>query len=106
MPCLEIAVNIVGALGSAGAAIVAVVIAVKASRSRDRERRAAAKAQARLIRVEVTMLDGIDAAAFAVHIHNHSDRAIIGAAVTSATWPGHPEYRWRHNDIRVPRRQR
>lgn len=87
------------ALFAAVAAGAALHIAGRDRQIRALERRDAAEAQARLVRVEVKMLRSFRAAVFSVRIHNHSDRAIIGAAVVAAWWPGHPNYSWRHADI-------
>lgn len=94
-------VGILTAIGTFVAAGAALWIATRDRRERQKERDNAAMAQARLVRVEVKQADG--AADFEVQIHNYGDRAIIGAAVTSAWWFGHPEYTWQHSDIEIDR---
>ena len=91
---------IVGALAAVGtfvAAGAALWIAPRDRRERQEERDNAAFAQARLVQVQIKQVDG--AADFAVEIQNYGDQAIIGAAVTSAWWFGHPEHTWQHSDI-------
>jgi hypothetical protein len=75
MSVLELVVNSLAALGSVGAAIVALVIAGQASRSRDRERRDAAEAQARLVQVEVVQRHGV--VDFYVRIHNYGTARLL-----------------------------
>jgi hypothetical protein len=87
----------VGALFTAGAVAVALWIAGHESRSRRRERDEADHAQARLVQLEVKQVRELPD--FDVEIHNYGDRAIIGAAVTTAWYWGHPDYTWRHSDI-------
>jgi hypothetical protein len=87
----------VAALFTAGAVAVALWIAGHETRTRRREREEADHAQARLIQVEVKQVHGQPD--FDVEIHNYGDRAIIGAAVTTAWWFGHPDYTWRYSDI-------
>jgi hypothetical protein len=77
-------VNLVAALGSCGAAIVAVVIATSDRRQRKAERLDAAKAQAMLVLVDVKPSQ--HSPGFDVWVHNLGTLAILDVEIDSATF--------------------
>jgi hypothetical protein len=81
-PARGLVVNLIAALGSCGAAIVAVVIATDSRRERTAERLDAAKAQAMLVLLNVEVSRG--SPAFNVWVRNFGAQAILDVQVDSA----------------------
>ena len=81
-PAQGLVVDLIAALGSCGAAIVAVVIATGDRRQRTAERLDAAKAQAMLVLLNVEVSQG--SPAFNVWVGNFGAQAILDVQVDSA----------------------
>ena len=86
-------INLVAAIGSCGAAIVAVVIATSDRRERNRERLNAAKAQAMLILLDIELSQG--SPAYLVYVTNYGAQAILDVEVDSARFARVPNATFR-----------
>jgi hypothetical protein len=82
-------INLIAALGSCGAAIVAVVIATSDRRQRNTERLDAAQAQAMLVLIDVELSQS--SPGFYVYVTNFGAQAILGVEVDAAWFARVPD---------------
>jgi hypothetical protein len=88
-PARGLVVNLIAALGSCGAAIVAVVIATGDRKERKTERLKAAKAQAKLVLIDVALSQS--SPAFDLYVRNYGTAAILDVEVDSAQFARVPD---------------
>jgi hypothetical protein len=92
-PARGLVVNLIAALGSCGAAIVAVVIATDSRRERKTERLDAAEAQAMLVLIDVEVSSGTPG--FKIDVRNFGAEPMLDVGVDSARFARVPDSKFK-----------